>query len=214
MTSDYAAILADTALTSVMGDASKGEIQIVLPDALESSARTRLSPLGLVYRDDYIFIVRDAVRFPSGAIGTYIRIFTSSEKVGGVCIVPIYRGKVTFIRQFRHATRSWHVEIPRGFAEPGATPQQNAARELTEEVGVESKNWHSLGYIFADTGLIGSSIAVFAAEFDEHPTAFGDTGQAELLLADWDEIDNMVAAELIDDAVTLAALAKYRSTLK
>ena len=60
--------------------------------------------------------MRDPVRFPSGKLGTYLRILEPSALDGaaGVVLLPV-RDNVIFLREvFRHATRRWELELPRG----------------------------------------------------------------------------------------------------
>src|SRR2546429_117950 len=69
--------------------------------------------VGIAFQDQYLMILRDAVRFPNGSLGTYTRMV--SDRLRGLVILPIHQGQVLLIRHFRHATRTWHLEIPRGF---------------------------------------------------------------------------------------------------
>ncbi len=182
MSDDYRALLANPELTRTLGRSAAGEIEIVPPDALPEQDRADLAPAGILYRDRYIQLVRDVVRFPSGALGTYVRILPDAS-VAGVCIVPLCRGQLTLIREFRHPTRSWHLQLPRGFAEHGISPADSASRELFEEIGIRADALSYLGSIFADTGLIGAPIALYSVAIEDEPKATGDTGVAELVLA-------------------------------
>jgi ADP-ribose pyrophosphatase len=205
---EYQDILANAELTPTLGNAAKGEIEI-LPTANGvnglGAENEPAASTGIVYEDKYIKLVRDCVLFPAGSRGTYIRLIISQGRVGGVCIVPTWQGKYVLIRQFRHATRLWHIEFPRGFVEGDASIRDNAARELHEEVGVSSADLQFVGEIFADTGLIASSIGVFVTELVEAPQALGDTGSAELILAGRAEIEEMIGSGAINDAISMAA---------
>lgn len=56
---------------------------------------------------------------------------------GASAVVPLHDdGTVTLIRQHRHAAGGEIWEIPAGKLDPGETPEQCAARELREEVGL------------------------------------------------------------------------------
>lgn len=46
--------------------------------------------VGIVYEDQYLFILRDAVRFPDGYLSTYVRIIEEESNVSGVVILPVY----------------------------------------------------------------------------------------------------------------------------
>jgi ADP-ribose pyrophosphatase len=99
--------------------------------------------VGIAFHDQYTMILRDAVRFPDGSLGTYIRMVGNGTP--GVIILPIYQGQVLLIRHFRHATRTWHIEIPRGFGEKDSSNEENAQRELHEEIGAKISHLVPLG---------------------------------------------------------------------
>ena len=89
----------------------------------ESEERSRLlarrlpvswSRIGVVYEDPYLIVLRDAVRRPDGSLGTYARTLPASG-AAGAAVLPLLDGKIVLLRRFRHATRKWHLEIPRGF---------------------------------------------------------------------------------------------------
>jgi ADP-ribose pyrophosphatase len=113
-----------------------------------------------------------------------------------------------FIRQFRHAARSWQLEFPRGFAEPTASLSDNASRELLEELGASTTEMEFVGELYADSGLIGSSIGVFRADLSEPPQPIGDTGAAQLVLARAPEVRDLIKTGQIIDAISIAAFAR------
>src|SRR6185312_2069263 len=113
-------------------------------DEVEEGARGRLhakgmpeewAQVGIAYEDQYLFILRDAVRFPDGSTNTYIRVVDPEGGAHGVIVLAMHQGNVLLLNHFRHATRRWHLEIPRGFGEPGLSGEENARRELEEEIG-------------------------------------------------------------------------------
>ena len=91
--------------------------------------------VGIVYEDQYIVVLRDAVRFPDGHLDTYIRILPRDERPSGVAVLAMLDGRIVLLRHFRHATRAWHLEILRGFGSPGSSPEEDARREIAEEIG-------------------------------------------------------------------------------
>ena len=67
--------------------------------------------VGIVYRDQYVLLVRDAVRLPDGSADTHIRSVSSATEVPGVFILPVHQGHILLIRHFRHETRTWRLEM-------------------------------------------------------------------------------------------------------
>jgi ADP-ribose pyrophosphatase len=173
--------------------------------------------VGVVYQDEYLSVVRDAVRFRDGRLGSYIRILPAARLgAGGSVVLPLVDGGVLLARHFRHATRTWLWEAPRGFPEPGEEPADTAARELAEELGVASAELVYLGLIHPDTGLSPSAMHVFAAQLAGDRSA-GDLGADRLEGIDEvrrlspAELDQWIAAGRISDAPSLAAIAIARS---
>src|SRR5215475_759009 len=112
------------------------------------------SSVGLVFEDKYVRVLRDAVEFPDGNRGTSSRILSKGGEVTGVAVLPILDDQMLLIRHFRHATRKWHYEIPRGFVDSDESAEQAAARELLEEIGAVAEDLSHLGGMYTDTGQL------------------------------------------------------------
>ncbi len=135
------------------------------------------SKIGEIARDKYIMLVRDPVIFPTGATGLYDRLL--SESKGGSAILPVFsNGDYGLIVQFRHATRAWELELPRGNAELGESPLDTAKRELIEETGFESNDWTYLGTMNPDSGMLQWSVPIFVARNVEEKKAIQDENEA------------------------------------
>ena len=48
---------------------------------------------GIIYSDEYIMLLRDAVIFPDNSVGTYIRIISAVEK-GAVVVLILCRKRI------------------------------------------------------------------------------------------------------------------------
>lgn len=123
------------------------------------------SRIGIVNEDQYWIWLRDAVYFPKGIPGTYDRLLWKSELQGkraGVAVLPVLpSGYIILILNFRHATRVWELELPRGGMKPGETQEEAALRELKEETGFIASSTAFLGEAATDTGVFSSVIPVF-----------------------------------------------------
>ena len=168
--------------------------------------------VGVVYQDEYLSIVRDAVRFRDGRLGSYIRVLpTARVGAGGSVVLPLVDGGVMLARHFRHATRTWLWEAPRGFPDPGEEPADTAARELMEELGLAPVELVYLGPIHPDTGLSPSAMHIFAAQVTDDPRADRLEGIDEVRRLSPAELDLWIAEGRISDAPSLAAIAITRS---
>src|SRR5579885_381339 len=111
-----------------------GEAETQMAERLKSVGKPiEWARVGIAYQDQYLLLLRDAVRYPDGSLGTYIRSVDQYPGMVGVVILPMYKGQVLLIRHFRHATRTWHLELPRGFGQSLKT-EDDARRELYEEI--------------------------------------------------------------------------------
>ncbi|GAA1543911.1 hypothetical protein GCM10009730_61220 [Streptomyces albidochromogenes] len=169
--------------------------------------------IGVVYRDAYFSLVRDAVQFPNNRLGTYIRLVPASVS-GGAAVLPLLTdGRVVLLRHFRHADRGWHWEIPRGFGDPGENGAGTAARELQEELGLHVVNLTYLGAVSPDTGLRAGTDHLYLARIDtaqltDSPTRGArEEGIDRYLAVSQGELRSMVAGQQISDAYTLSAYA-------
>ena len=190
--------------------------------AAEARQRGRLAAAGLpeawaatgeVFRDQYVSIVRDAVRFPSGELGTYIRVGRGSAVAGGVVAVPRLGDRYVLVRHWRHATRRYHLEFPRGCVEPGESGLQAVLRELAEEIGARIVGFAPVGRVYPDTGTLSDTVEVFAVDVaaTRLPQAAADEGIAAVELHAFDGLMDLAGSGLLDDAITLAALIKERA---
>ncbi|MFJ4409500.1 MULTISPECIES: NUDIX hydrolase [unclassified Streptomyces] len=178
--------------------------------------------IGVVYRDPYLRLVRDAVRFRSGRLGTYIRA-VGDTAIGGAAALPVLSdGRIVLLHHFRHATRAWHWEIPRGFGDAGEGGEATARREAREELGCEVREVVHLGAFVSDSGL--SSIAdqlylarVDADDFSEEPDEGAlEEGIARRLALTPEAFHTMLVDGAISDGYTLSAygLATARGLLE
>ena len=164
------------------GSYREGEIEVVLePNAIAQVQKVQenrllkngfsapdaseFTRIGVVSEDQYWIWLRDAVYFPGGAPGTYDRLVWKSELQGGavgVAILPILpTGNIVLNLNYRHATRSWELELPRGKRNDQETNEEAAFRELKEETGLVASSVTFLGEMPPDSGVLSSIIPVF-----------------------------------------------------
>jgi ADP-ribose pyrophosphatase len=174
----------------------------------DSDIQRRLGA-GIVYRDDYYLLLRDAVRFRDGSVGPYIRLINAAGS-GGAAVLPLLDGKIVLIHHQRHATRSSHWEIPRGFARPGEDPQETARREVEEELGVSNPYLHKLGSVHSDTGASNTHTMLYLAVIDKIGKLESDEGIDKIRQVSPEGLDSMLQAGEITDSFALAAILQAR----
>lgn len=169
--------------------------------------------IGVVFDDPYILILRDLVEFPGGFRGGYIRLYNRAYLEGGaagVVTLPVKNNQVLLMHNFRHATRGWHWEIPRGFGEPGVAAETQACAEVQEEIGVEVDELVNLGLYFNNTGLEGNPIWLFLARVTQDPVVNEEIGVDKLRWVAVEELESMIANAEITDGFTIAAYTRAK----
>jgi ADP-ribose pyrophosphatase len=156
-------------LVAERGDAEKGEIEILTtPEKMAEIEEKTGRDVGLIKKDKYWTWVNDAVRFPSGAEGVYSRMLWNRALVHpdavGVCVMPVTdKNEVVLNCNYRHATRSWELELPRGGINEGETIEDAARRETLEETGKIVSELTLLGSMAPDTGAMSTIVPIYLA---------------------------------------------------
>lgn len=196
----------------VPGDAARGEIELLSGEGDPQ--------YGILYEDPYVLMIRDRVRFPGGAEGSYLRIANASELTGatGTVMVPTWDEQVVFVRIFRHATRSWEWELPRGFQDPSISESENAVKETEEELGVSPIRVERIGEFNANTGLLTGMIGVYEVPLSADPMDSGRP-QVQESIAHFrkiavSQLSPWIASGEVRCGITLAALATFMARFK
>jgi ADP-ribose pyrophosphatase len=169
--------------------------------------------IGIAFDDPFVIILRDLVEFPGGFRNGYIRLYNRAYLEGGaagVVMLPEMNGKLLLMHQFRHATRSWHWEIPRGFGEPGVKAEDQARAEIEEEISGEIAELTNLGLYFNNTGLEGNPIYLFLAKMSSIGEPKLKFGVDKFIWVSVSELEKMIADGEITDGFTIAAYTKAK----
>jgi ADP-ribose pyrophosphatase len=187
----------------------------------ENHLDDRFEDIGIVFEDEYLLIVRDPVVFRNGKVGSYIRIFERSALTGqaGVVILPIRDGLIYFNKIFRHSTRRWELELPRGYREDGDSPEETVRIELLQEVGLKIESIYDLGEIHSNTGLLaGSAQAYLVTLLPGEARSTPEDGESisDTLTLTLDEVNQKIVNGEIRDGFTLSALylAQVRNLMR
>ena len=84
---------------------------------------------------------------------------------GATAVVPVdHEGNAILVRQYRHATGSWLLEVPAGKLDvPGEAPEDCARREVEEETGYRAGRLVPLGWIWTTPGFTDEKIWLYLA---------------------------------------------------
>lgn len=166
----------------LLGSAANGEIELLKdPEKIGIALKRTGRELGVLYQDRYWIWVNDPVQFPGGNIGVYGRVIlrSSLKGVGGCAVLPFFKdGRIALNCNFRHATRCWELEIPRGMVEEGETAENAAKREVLEETGLVVEDLVYLGGMPPDSGMTNAIVSIFMAEINKQTEAKPEESEA------------------------------------
>jgi ADP-ribose pyrophosphatase len=156
--------------------------------------------------DPYATVLREAVRFPDGSLGLYNRLIVP----GGVLVLPILRGSIVLIHRFRHGTRRFAYEAPRGIAGEAESVETDARRELLEEIGAVAEEIVDLGEVATTSGIVGEVMRLFLARIDSVGAPDRHEAIAGIVCCTIAETEGMIVRGAISDGPTLAAYLRAK----
>lgn len=159
-----------------------------------------------------IFEVRsDDVQLPDGR-QTQFHVVVHA---GAVVFIPIdEKGRIWFVRQYRHAIGKELLELPAGTLEAGEEPEVTAARESREEIGMSPGKLELLGAFYLAPGYSSEYVYIYlATELRPDPLAQDADEQIAAERRSIAETEQLVRSGAIQDAKTLAALHLAEQTL-
>lgn len=189
-------------------------LKIVIEESeLRTWQRENNIELGLLVEDKYITLLRDLVEFPNGHRGGYNRIINSAVfRNGGmgVAILPIFENKIVLLKIFRHPTRQWSLEVPRGFGEANLTLPETARKELDEEIQGNADQLIDLGPLHSNSGLEGNEIRLFFARLSSYGHLELNEGINEVELVEMSKFEKLISNATITDSFTIAAYTRSK----
>ena len=124
---------------------------------------------------------------------------------GSAAIVAVAADStMLLVRQYRHPAVRYVLEVPAGSLAEGERPEECAARELEEEIGVVAGRMEKLTEFFVSPGFCAEKMWVYLAtdlrETAPHPE---DDEILEIVRISFPRAFEMIAAGEIEDAKTI-----------
>lgn len=166
--------------------------------------------IGVLYKSRYSILIVDLVCDKNGRLFEYERMLPAVES-GAVVTIPHYGNSFILLKQFRHSIRAYQLAFPRGFGKVGLDTEENAAKELKEELGAEVISSRLIGTVVADSGLLGNQVDVVECEINRETLKYGYEGITEILSVSGNELERLISDGNISDGYTLAAWALYNT---
>jgi ADP-ribose pyrophosphatase len=204
-----------------------GEIKIILDperilaeqQRIQAELRAQGKPehwidIGVLTEDEWFWTIRDMVEFPDGHIWGYVRDINRKSQEGGgynVVLMCVQGDQVLMIRKFRHEKRNWSWEFPRGFGEPGLSAEENARKELSEEIGVEPTKLKLLTEVKEEKG--GTCVYYAELWLDKQIKLDEREGLGKFRWVTFAELDELVKQGQLSDWFSLWAYALFKSKI-
>lgn len=160
--------------------------------------------IGVISEDEWYLTIRDLVTFPNGERGLYVRFVCKKgrfQNAANVIVIPFHEEKLMISRQFIHTDRKWRWQSPRGFGEFGLSAEENAAKELREEIGCEAEEFIR---IFRDDN--DSDNVIFLARLAYQASLRPLSKEVEIQKIDWVSLDELkdliLSGNIVDQELT------------
>jgi len=115
--------------------------------------------------------------------------------------------KVLMVSQYRHGTGEVSLEIPGGAVDLHEEPLKAAQRELREETGYESTQWHFLGQVRPNPAILSNTCYLYLALDAKHvgELDLDEAEELEVSLHDVKEIPRLIRRGQIQHSLVIAA---------
>ena len=127
---------------------------------------------------------------------------------GSAVIVPVFDdGTVGLVRQYRHPAVRYLLEVPAGTLRRGEIPEDGAARELEEELGLVCGSMEKLSEFFVSPGFLEEKMWIYlATQLTQTEQRLEDDELIEVVRLPLSQTLNMITTGEIEDAKTIIGL--------
>ncbi|MFN2454262.1 MAG: NUDIX hydrolase [Pyrinomonadaceae bacterium] len=127
---------------------------------------------------------------------------------GGASVVAVFDdGTIALVRQYRHPTVRYVLELPAGRLNDGERPEACAARELEEEVGVVAGRIEKLTEFFTTPGFCEEKLWIYlATELMETAQQLETDELLQVVRVPLERALEMIADGEIEDAKTIIGI--------
>lgn len=137
---------------------------------------------------------------------TYVREVVHHS--GSAVILPAFDdGTIALVRQYRHPAVKYLLELPAGTLNDRERPEDGAARELEEELGVVAGKLEQLCEFFVSPGFCEEKMWLYlATDLTETAQRLEEDEKIEIVRVPVDRALQMITEGEIEDAKTIIGL--------
>jgi ADP-ribose pyrophosphatase len=137
---------------------------------------------------------------------TYVREVVHHP--GSAVILPAFDdGTIALVRQYRHPAVRYLFELPAGTLSDKERPEDGAARELEEELGLVAGKWEKISEFFVSPGFCEEKMWLYlATDLTETQQRLEDDELLEVVRLPIERALQMITDGEIEDAKTIIGL--------
>jgi ADP-ribose pyrophosphatase len=156
-----------------------------------------------IFKNKFWSYVLDHYAIGDSIKGEYHYVHTP----GSTLVIPVLEDDTfILIKQYRYLNQKISIEFPCGGVLEGLAREANALKELREETGYTANTLSKVGEFSPFTGAADELCSVFIGRnLEKSPLPADITEEFEILYLSKDEIQELIAKNIIWDGLSLAA---------
>lgn len=183
-------------------------------DKIIETTKAKLLSSDIVYKDNFLNLVKEKYELPNGKIITRDRIIKNNNKEAVIIISETTCNNYLVVIQNR-INNITSVEFPSGYIEEGESITDAAERELLEETGYISNNITTIDSFNAQLGIDPSIIHVVVAKecIKVSNQDLGDSEYINYMEVSFDELKELIDNNIINGSFNKLAFYKLKDML-
>lgn len=152
-----------------------------------------------LYKNPFGNLRKEQCRLPTGIVIDNFYVNEYSDWVNAVVLTD--RNQLVLVKQYRHGTRGFYLEIPAGKLEENETSEEGILREVLEETGFTSNEKPILlGEYMVNPAVQNNKIITYLITdgFKTSNQQLDDTEEIDVKLIDFEEFEDLIQNRTIE----------------
>lgn len=159
-----------------------------------------------LYKNSFGNLRKEQCRLPNGIIIDNFYVNEYADWVNAIVLTE--RMQLVLVKQYRHGTRGFYLEIPAGKLEENETSEEGILREVLEETGFTSNEKPILlGEHMVNPAVQNNKISTYLITdaFKSSDQQLDDTEEIDVRLIDFEEFDDLILNRTIETQLFTAS---------